>query len=94
MSRLKHKLSLFACILICIVYIGHRIYYSTYNRDAKTIVTDWDALGYYLYLPATIIYQDYKQLAWVAVFELQFSPYIESAIISSIPTSPTPADFQ
>ncbi len=72
MSRLKYKLSLFACILICTVYIGHRIYYSTYNRDAKTIVTDWDALGYYLYLPATIIYQDYKQLAWFPAIDSQY----------------------
>jgi len=40
-----------------------RIAYSSIN-ERSTAVTTYDALGYYMYLPAIFIYGDYTQLAW------------------------------
>jgi hypothetical protein len=35
-------------------------------------VTDWDAFGYYLYLPATFIYHDVKDLTWYPNIQAQY----------------------
>lgn len=34
--------------------------------------TTWDALGYYMYLPAILIYQDYKKLEWYPKIEEKY----------------------
>lgn len=65
MIAIKHKLSLLAIFIISFIYLGHRIYYADVDNPKKLIVTDWDALGYYMYLPATLIYHDYKKLDWI-----------------------------
>ena len=43
--------------------LQHRIAHTTPERPIK--VTVWDGFGYYMYLPAFLLYDDYKQLNWV-----------------------------
>ncbi len=64
-----HKyLSKVAIALSLIVFVVVRIGYTSHsNRSLK--VTTWDALGYYIYLPSTIIYEDIKTLEWTGEIE-------------------------
>lgn len=41
-----------------------RVIYSPIHHQTEFKVTTWDALGYYLYLPAHYIYHDEQKLAW------------------------------
>jgi hypothetical protein len=60
--------SFITVICIGIVLLGCRMYYSDLNQNTPLqkplMVTTWDALGYYLYLPAAIIHKDVTELAW------------------------------
>ncbi|HTN46965.1 MAG TPA: hypothetical protein VL098_11510 [Flavipsychrobacter sp.] len=69
---MKNKLSLLACIVISFIYTGHRFYYADIGQGEPLKVTDWDALGYYLYLPSTLIYHDYKRLDWFPAIDSEY----------------------
>lgn len=59
---MKNLRSLLACFGIFLLLLAFR---SSYPQDGQLKITDWDAFGYYAYLPATIIYHDVKQLNWL-----------------------------
>ena len=61
---MKKPLSIFACILIVMVLIYYRVHYFGFKSQDTFKVTTWDALGYYLYLPSTLIYHDVRDLSW------------------------------
>ncbi len=62
---MKVSASLRSCLLIAAVMLCYRCYYSDLSgTQQKLFVTQWDAFGYYLYLPATLIYHDYDKLDW------------------------------
>lgn len=68
---MRNKISLFAFVLICLVYTTERIIHADItNKPIK--VTTWDALGYYIYLPSFIIYHDYKELKWFPSIDSQY----------------------
>lgn len=60
---MKNRLSLLACILVSIMLLAHRLIYP-WEQDKPLKVTDWDALGYYMYLPAIALYHDATKLEW------------------------------
>ena len=60
---MKNIASFIACFIIGAVMLQHRIAHTTPERPIK--VTVWDGFGYYMYLPAFLLYDDYKQLNWV-----------------------------
>ena len=66
------RFSFFATLLICTIYVFHRVDYSDINSSRNLKVTTWDALGYYMYLPSIIIYNDYKQLKWFPAIDSQY----------------------
>lgn len=71
---MKHRASLAACLLIAAVLIGYRSYYSDIGGARKgLIITQWDAFGYYLYLPAITIYGDYKKLEWATSVDKRYN---------------------
>lgn len=71
---MKHKASLFSCLLIAFVLLAYRGYYSDIGGARKDLViTRWDAFGYYLYLPATLLYHDYKKLDWASAIDRQYN---------------------
>jgi hypothetical protein len=61
---MKNKYSLLACFIISLVIISYRFSPPRYDKDAPLVVTTWDALGYYIYLPSIFIYNDFKELEW------------------------------
>lgn len=79
MSRLlKHTkrnyLSLIVCFLICSVLVFYRFSHSEQgSKHTPLKVTTWDALGYYIYLPSILIYQDMTELEWLPKIEEQYS---------------------
>lgn len=70
---LKNKFSFFALCLIAIVFIYERNEYSNQDRLLPIKVTTWDALGYYLYLPSTIIYHDVRTLTFYDSIEIKYN---------------------
>lgn len=64
---MKSKLSISSITLIGLGYL--LVSLINFSSKEQVKVTTWDALGYYLYLPATVIYQDLD--------ELKFYPEIE-----------------
>ncbi len=61
---MKHPLSLSVCLLLGFFLVGMRLFYSDVNQEKDLMITTWDALGYYLYLPSTLIYEDVRDLSW------------------------------
>lgn len=57
---MKKRKSLGALLLCMLVLVAIRLFYS---EQAKNIF-QWDALGYYMYLPAHYIYHDVEYLSW------------------------------
>ena len=67
---MKNLLSLIACALIAIVLLAYRVNDITPEKPLK--ITQWDANGYYLYLPSILIYHDYKKLDWLAEIDHKY----------------------
>jgi hypothetical protein len=61
---MKNFASFSSVILISIVLIITRIFYTDTSQSLPIKVTTWDALGYYLYLPSTHIYHDDSSFDW------------------------------
>ena len=61
----KNQLSFYALLLITIFLFGYRFYYSPYGNGRSMKVLNWDAFGYYQYLPATFIYHDIEKEAFL-----------------------------
>jgi hypothetical protein len=73
-ASMKNILSLIACGLVCIVLLQYRVTNSDLNAGQKPLkITEWDALGYYLYLPSIFIYHDYKELNWLDSIDRKYS---------------------
>ena len=70
---MKNRLSLVACLLVCIVLLLFRLAYSDVLSGPPVKVTTWDACGYYLYLPSTLIYHDCKDLKWLADVDKKYA---------------------
>ncbi len=49
-------------------------YYPKWKQPNSESTISWDVSGYYLYLPATLIYQDIKQLNWWAEIDAKYHP--------------------
>lgn len=68
---MKKYYSLTICIIIGFFLLLQR--YSTLPAQKQNVVvTTWDALGYYMYLPAIVIYNDYKELTWLDSIDRQY----------------------
>jgi len=72
---LKNKYSLLSCLLIALTFIICRLNYTDSSKGnvLPVKVTTWDALGYYLYLPAQLIYHDEKELKWFPKIDSMYS---------------------
>lgn len=59
------KLSKAALLLSCLLVLGTGVlYYPKWQQKGTEATISWDVFGYYLYLPATFIYGDLKQLSF------------------------------
>ena len=57
--------SFLACCLILAVSLMYRFNYFTNESKNGYNATTWDALGYYMYLPGYLIYDDVTELKWM-----------------------------
>lgn len=63
-------ISFFICVLIVFVT---RLNYHQNNDINGYNATSWDALGYYIYLPSTIIYSDVSDLDWFESMDQKYN---------------------
>jgi hypothetical protein len=70
-SPIRNIVSLIAYIVVSIVLLQYRSAKSDLNGYALK-VTDWDALGYYMYLPSACIYNDVADLKWFPAIDSQY----------------------
>lgn len=70
---MKNKYSLWACFIVCIFLLTYRISYPKLKSETPFIVTNWDALGYYFYLPSIFIYHDITKLKWFPEIDKKYS---------------------
>lgn len=76
---LRNKVSFFSIIVITIILFGHRLYYSPYGNGRPMKVLNWDAFGYYQFLPATFIYHDIKKEAFLREIDKKYQVFGEGA---------------
>ena len=70
---MKNRYSLIACLLIGMVLLVFRGINPHITGDRPLKVTEWDAFGYYMYLPSFFIYHDYKDLKWLDSIDRKYS---------------------
>ena len=63
---MKNRYSLLACLIIVATLLQYRVVNSDVSAGKPPLkVTEWDAFGYYVYLPSFFIYHDFKELKWL-----------------------------
>jgi hypothetical protein len=71
---MKNKYSLVSFFAILTISLSIRAYYIQHPSNHKNFcLTTFDALGYYMYLPAIFIYQDVRQMAWLPAIDNQYA---------------------
>ena len=69
---MKKPISLFACILVCAAVFSFRMTHISLGNNKELKLTDWDCLGYYMYLPGALIYNDISDLKWMPGIESKY----------------------
>ena len=69
---MRSKLSFIAVFIIALIYVQFRLSYTDIQKGNPLKVTTWDAFGYYMYLPGSIIYKDVTELKWVPEIEEEY----------------------
>ncbi len=64
-------ISLLACFAILIVFTGVRTDYRDVNNGTIQL-TQWDGLGYYVYLPGFFIYDDLREYEWLESLDKKY----------------------
>ena len=67
-----NRFSLLACIFISIFLISYRGITIDTDSKASFVATNWDAFGYYVYLPAFLIYEDATKLEWLPAIDQKY----------------------
>lgn len=70
-----NRFSLFAYLLsVALLAATALFYYPKWQQSHTEATLSWDVSGYYLYLPAALIYKDLKELNWWAAVEDKYHP--------------------
>ena len=73
-SRFPNPYSLIALLVLFLLMVQARLWAPYWDtRNVQAILT-WDAMGYYLYLPAQFIYHDLSQMHFVADIMREYGP--------------------
>ncbi len=70
---MRKPISLIACFIVCVVIFQYRGTHMSLDSSRKLKVTDWDCLGYYMFLPGMFIYDDITQLKWLPEIDAKYS---------------------
>jgi hypothetical protein len=68
----KRELSKWIVLLLAICTLAIRLFYVAPNEKPLKVTT-WDALGYYMFLPAVLVYDDCTELAWFEEKEKEYN---------------------
>ena len=69
---MKNLISLIACIIVSATLLQTRYTYSYFDKSYPIMITNWDGLGYYMYLPSGFIYNDFSKLEWLPKMEEKY----------------------
>lgn len=72
--RFAHPLSLAAIFALFLLLVQVRLWAPNFETHNVTAVLTWDAMGYYLYLPAHFIYHDLSRLAFIPNILKEYQP--------------------
>jgi len=67
------SLSIWACFIVLATALTIRFSYFTNESKNGYNATTWDALGYYMYLPGLLIYDDVKELKWFPAIDKKYN---------------------
>jgi hypothetical protein len=67
------SLSLWSCFILLAVSLVIRFSYFTNDSKNGYNATTWDALGYYMYLPGYLIYDDVTELNWFPAIDSTYN---------------------
>lgn len=71
---MQNKASLLSYFICCAMLIAGSLFYPKWEKSGTEATLSWDVMGYYLYLPASFIYQDLKQLEFQEDIMEQYRP--------------------
>ena len=87
-TRFSHPYSLVALLVLFLMMVQARLWAPYWDtRNVQAILT-WDALGYYLYLPAHFIYHDLSQLGFMADIMRDYQPSSSFYQAFAVPGAP------
>ncbi|RYD59118.1 MAG: hypothetical protein EOP56_02495 [Sphingobacteriales bacterium] len=69
---MKNIFSFIVVLLIGAALMQHRLTHVEADPKAPLKVTDWDCLGYYMYLPGIFIYNDITTYKWMSEIEQKY----------------------
>jgi len=69
----KH-FSLIAFFISCFVIIAVALWYPKWEKPGTEATLSWDVMGYYLYLPAGLIYKDLEKVAFKEEIIKKYNP--------------------
>ena len=73
MRSILRSSSLWACLAILLTSLAIRSAYFTNESKNGYNATTWDALGYYMYLPGYLIYDDVTELKWFPAIDSTYN---------------------
>ncbi len=80
--------SLLALLLLFVLMVQARLWAPHWDTHNVIAVLTWDAMGYYLYLPAKFIYHDLHHVAFAADIMREYGPSSSFYQASQIPGAP------
>ena len=72
--RLAHPVSLGTILALFLLLVQARLWAPYFETHNVTAVLTWDAMGYYLYLPAHFIYHDLSRLSFIPDILREYNP--------------------
>ena len=71
---MSHKKSLYAYFFSCLFILSLAVLYPSWNRTGGGATLSWDVMGYYTYLPAGLVYNDFKELKFRDDIQKKYHP--------------------
>ncbi len=71
---MQNKASLSSYFVCCAILVAGSLFYPKWQKSGSEATLSWDVMGYYLYLPASFIYQDLKKLDFHEDIMAQYRP--------------------
>ena len=72
--KLRAPLSLATVLTLFLLLVQVRLWVPNFDTHNVTAILTWDAMGYYLYLPAQFIYHDLSRLSFIPDILREYNP--------------------